>query len=167
MKVLPLNQPFKYFFWSVGLFFFNIINAQTFTLRDSLQGGLRIERTCFDVQRYNLDIQVLPRTKKIEGNNEIIFKVVDNTSKIQIDLFENMKINSIEWNDRKLSYKREFDAKGVSVVDLETRLNSEELTKSLTEASNTDYVVDYATESVIFLPISGDSPQSKVTSLLP
>jgi len=56
--------------------------------------------------------------------------------------------------------KREFDAKGVSVVDLETRLNSEELTKSLTDASNTDYLVDYATESVIFL-IKDETPQWK------
>jgi aminopeptidase N len=89
---------------------FQQITAQETTRRDTLQGGLRFERTCFDVQRYNLDIQVLPRTKKIEGNNEIIFKVVDNTSKIQIDLFENMQIDSIVWNTKKLTYKREFDA---------------------------------------------------------
>ena len=91
-------------------FGFQQISAQETTRRDTLQGGLRFERTCFDVQRYNLDIQVLPRTKKIEGNNEIIFKVVDNTSKIQIDLFENMQIDSIVWNTKKLTYKREFDA---------------------------------------------------------
>lgn len=89
---------------------FQTITAQETTRRDTLQGGLRFERTCFDVQRYNLDIQVLPRTKEIEGNNEIIFKVVDNTSKIQIDLFENMQIDSIIWNTKKLTYKREFDA---------------------------------------------------------
>lgn len=89
---------------------FQTITAQETTRRDTLQGGLRFERTCFDVQSYNLDIQVLPRTKKIEGNNEIIFKVVDNTSKIQIDLFENMQIDSIVWNTKKLTYKREFDA---------------------------------------------------------
>lgn len=95
-----------------GLFVFGLhnINAQETTRRDTLQGGLRFERTCFDVLRYNLDIQILPRTKKIEGHNEIIFKVVENTNTIQIDLFENMNINSIIWNDKKLSYKREFDA---------------------------------------------------------
>lgn len=92
---------------SLGL---QTINAQETSRRDTLQGGLRFERTCFDVQRYNLDIQVLPRNKKIEGNNEIIFKVVENTSKIQIDLFENMQIDSIVWNTKKLTYKREFDA---------------------------------------------------------
>lgn len=96
----------------IGLFSIGMqeINAQETTRRDSLQGGLRFERTCFDVLRYNLDIQILPRTKKIEGHNEIIFKIVENTNTIQIDLFENMNINSILWNDKKLSYKREFDA---------------------------------------------------------
>jgi aminopeptidase N len=87
-----------------------ISSQEVFTRKDSLQGGLRFERTCFDVLRYNLDITVLPRTKKIKGNNEIIFKVVENTSKLQIDLFENMEIDSIIWNKQKLDYKRDFNA---------------------------------------------------------
>ena len=32
------------------------LNAQSTSKRDSLQGGLREERTCYDVMRYNLDI---------------------------------------------------------------------------------------------------------------
>lgn len=75
-----------------------------------MQGGLRFERTCFDVLRYNLDIQVSPKSKKIIGNNEIIFKIVENTSKIQLDLFENMQLDSIIWNSRKIDFKRELDA---------------------------------------------------------
>lgn len=83
------------------------VNKEHFTHRDSLQGGLRPERTCFDVLRYNLDLQVLPRTKKIIGSNEIIFKVIENTQKIQLDLFENMQIDSIIFNNKKLQYKRD------------------------------------------------------------
>lgn len=97
------------------LFITYIVTAQqTFTRKDSLQGGLRFERTCFDVLRYNLDITVLPATKKIKGNNEIVFKVVENSKKIQIDLFENMQIDSIIWNKQKLAYKREFNAVFIS-----------------------------------------------------
>lgn len=102
---------------SVFLFLFITYIAtaqQTFTRKDSLHGGLRFERTCFDVLRYNLDITVLPATKKIKGTNEIIFKVVENTKKIQIDLFENMQIDSIIWNKQKLDYKREFNAVFIS-----------------------------------------------------
>ncbi|MBM6500325.1 M1 family metallopeptidase [Flavobacterium macrobrachii] len=92
----------------------SLVAQETFTRKDSLHGGLRFERTCFDVMRYNLDIIVLPRTKKIKGNNEIVFKVVENTKKIQIDLFDNMQIDSIIWNKQKLDYKREFNAVFIS-----------------------------------------------------
>lgn len=35
-----------------------VMNAQeTFTRKDSLHGGLRFERTCFDVLRYDLNIK--------------------------------------------------------------------------------------------------------------
>ncbi|MGV9004914.1 M1 family metallopeptidase [Flavobacterium sp.] len=88
--------------------------AQSFTRKDSLHGGLRKERTCYDVQRYNLDITVLPNEKKISGSNKIDIKILENTSKIQLDLFENMKIDSIIWNSRNLSYTREFDAVFIS-----------------------------------------------------
>jgi len=106
----------------------SLVAQETFTRKDSLHGGLRFERTCFDVLRYNLDIMVLPRTKKIKGNNEIIFKVVENTKKIQIDLFENMQIDSIIWNKQKLDYKREFNA---VFIDFPIELNKE-TTQSIT-----------------------------------
>lgn len=96
----------------IGLTFigFQAVFSQNFTRRDSLQGGLRLERTCYDVQRYDLNIKINPDEKTIVGYNEIAFKVVDNSSKIQIDLFENMQIDSIIYNNKKLEYKREFDA---------------------------------------------------------
>ena len=87
-----------------------LINAQNFSRKDSLQGSLRFERTCFDVLHYELNLTVHPDQKKIEGSNQIKFKVVENTQKIQIDLFENMPIDSIVWNQQQLHYKREFDA---------------------------------------------------------
>lgn len=87
-----------------------VINAQVFTLRDSLQGGLRKERTCYNVLRYDLAIEVFPDEKKIAGYNEITFKTVDFTNKIQLDLFENMQIDSITLDNEKLNYTRKFDA---------------------------------------------------------
>ena len=85
------------------------ISAQ-FTRRDSLQGGLRIERTCFDVKRYDLDITINPEQKSIKGFNEVTFEVLTPTNKIQMDLFENMKVDSIVWNANKLNYTRDNDA---------------------------------------------------------
>ncbi len=62
-------------------------NAQNFTRRDSLQGGMRFERSCYDVQRYDLNIKINPEEKSIVGYNEVTFDVLQNTKKIQLDLF--------------------------------------------------------------------------------
>ena len=89
------------------LFGLQFLSAQNFTHRDSLQGGFSKERMCFDVQRYDLNITVNPEKKSIIGFNEITFKVIEKTNKIQIDLFENMKVDSIVFNSKKLEYKRD------------------------------------------------------------
>jgi len=101
----------KISFWFILVFGFQSLSAQeTFTRKDSLHGGLRTERTCFDVLRYDLNIKMNPAEKSIVGYNDITFKVIENTSKIQLDLFENMKIDSIVLDSKKLNYTREFGA---------------------------------------------------------
>lgn len=100
----------KYLFLIFTFISFQFITAQNFTRKDSLQGGLRPERTCYDVQHYDLNITINPEEKTIVGYNEIAFKVVEKTSKIQVDLFENMQIDSIIYNSKKLDYKRDFNA---------------------------------------------------------
>ena len=90
---------------------FSIAHSQeTFTRKDSLLGGLPFERTCYDVQHYNLDITIDPVKKSISGYNEIEYRVVEKTAKIQLDLFENMMVDSIVQSGKKLDYKREFGA---------------------------------------------------------
>lgn len=100
----------KTLIFSLAILGFYQIQAQNISRKDSLQGGLREERTCYDVLRYNLDIKINSTEKSIVGYNEIIFKLDDATSKIQVDLFDNMKIESIVWNNKKLEYKRDFGA---------------------------------------------------------
>ena len=100
----------KLLYLSIILAGFQSVSAQNFTRKDSLHGGLRPERTCFDVQRYDLNIKINPEERTIVGYNEIAFKVVANSSKIQLDLFDNMMIDSIIHNNKKLDYKREFNA---------------------------------------------------------
>jgi aminopeptidase N len=100
----------KLLYLCLSLAGFQSVSAQNFTRKDSLHGGLRLERTCFDVQRYDLSIKINPDERTIVGYNEIAFKVVENSSKIQLDLFDNMMIDSIIHNDKKLDYKREFNA---------------------------------------------------------
>jgi len=63
----------------------SILAQEQFTRKDSLQGGLRKERTSFDVLRYDLTIKVDVDNKFISGSNTIEFEVVQPTQKIQID----------------------------------------------------------------------------------
>lgn len=89
---------------------FQQLSAQ-FTRKDSLFGGLRVERTSFDVLRYDLNITINPEKREIIGYNDITFKAVNPTKKIQLDLFDNMKIDGItHQNFGKLEYTREENA---------------------------------------------------------
>ncbi len=104
------------------LLFFSFIKLtaqETFTRKDSLHGSLRPERTCYDVLRYDLNIKINPSEKTIVGYNDITFNVIAPTSKIQIDLFDNMKIDSIVLDTKKLKYNREFNA---VFIDFETSI---------------------------------------------
>lgn len=96
----------------ISIFVLNLgFSQENFTRKDSLHGGLRLERTCFDVLRYDLNIKINPEQKSIVGYNDITFKVnVKKTNKIQLDLFENMQVDSIVLDSKKLTYKREFAA---------------------------------------------------------
>jgi len=104
--------------------FVQIVFSQHFTKRDSLQGGLPFERTCFDVLHYGLDIKVNVEKKTVEGVNHIAFKVVEPTKRIQLDLFDNLNVDKLllrkgtypfhleEKEDEPimLHYTREYDA---------------------------------------------------------
>ena len=89
-----------------------------FTRKDSLHGGLRHERTSYDLKRYDLNITVDPEKRFIQGYNDIRFVLVAPTRRIQIDLFENMKIESITLNGKRLKFEREFNAVFVTLPEL-------------------------------------------------
>ena len=72
--------------------------SQNYSKGDSLRGNLSSLRNCYDVFFYDLDIH-LDLEKKIinESSNTIYFKANNDFNKIQIDLFSNLKIISIEF----------------------------------------------------------------------
>lgn len=82
-----------------------------FTKKDSLRGSITPPRSCYDVHYYHLDVKIDPEKKTVEGSNTIFFEVVSSTSVIQIDLFENMNISSIDLDGKKkLKFHRKFNA---------------------------------------------------------
>lgn len=93
-----------------------------YTEADSLRGSLRPERA-FDVQKYHLKLKVEPEKQFISGSNTISFIADDDLSTIQIDLFENMKVDSILQNNQTLAYNRKHNA---VFIDLEETVRANE-----------------------------------------
>ncbi len=85
-------------------------NSQEYTRSDSLRGYLSEQRTCYDVTYYHLNISVDPEEKFIKGYTDIHFDVLSDFQTLQIDLFEEMKISEINFDDVSLDFKREYDA---------------------------------------------------------
>ena len=81
-----------------------------FTKGDSLRGALRPERTCYDVKHYHLNLSFDFADKSISGYNDIHFLAKNNFRRFQIDLFENMQIDSITHGGFQLEYKRVHNA---------------------------------------------------------
>lgn len=94
----------------LGLFAYTMSSAQEFTLADTLRGTLSPSRSCFDVTHYDLHVAVDIDSKSISGVNHIHFKNVTDFDSLQIDLFENMDIDSIVFSGSKLNYTRLYNA---------------------------------------------------------
>jgi len=86
------------------------LHAQDFTQKDSLRGALSPERSWFDVNYYNLDIEIDIESKSISGFNDIAFTVLADSSKMQLDLFESLSIDSVVYNGTLCEISRSFDA---------------------------------------------------------
>lgn len=109
-KITSMKRFTLVFIFTYLFLFTCTVSAQTFSRRDSLQGGLRPERTSFDVRKYDLSITIDPYKKYISGHNTIAFITTTATKRIQLDLFENMKVDSIVFNGEQLHYTRDYDA---------------------------------------------------------
>ena len=95
-------------------------NHTTYTEADTLRGSLRPERSNYDVTKYHLDLKVNPDARSIAGSNTIQFKVLGSLPVMQLDLFENMQIDSIVHQNTKLEFTRKYNA---VFVNFEEALN--------------------------------------------
>ena len=67
-------------------------------------------RTCFDVFHNDINIEVSPAKKFLSGKVKISAKAATNFDTLQIDLYKNMKIKSVESEEQALNYTREEGA---------------------------------------------------------
>jgi len=81
-----------------------------FDRADTLRGIYGPFRQNNDILTYDLDIKVDVTEKFVAGTNTIRFAMIEDGDRIQLDLFENMNIDSIIYRDGELAYSREFNA---------------------------------------------------------
>ena len=81
-----------------------------FTLEDTLRGKLTHFRDSYDVTYYNIAIDLDIDNKFIKGSVDIFFSADKRIDTLQIDLYENLKINSIVFQGQKLSFFRKYKA---------------------------------------------------------
>ena len=87
-----------------------LTGRQSFTRADSLRGQLTVFRTCYDLNYYHLDVKINIEDKSISGSNEFRFTATQNFKVLQFDLFANLEVSKVVYQDKELAYKREFNA---------------------------------------------------------
>lgn len=83
---------------------------QTPTRSEILRGAYGPHRANNDLLYYHLDIRVDPIEKSLDGKNSIRFRMLQDGSRIQIDLVEHLSIDKILLGESELKYERELNA---------------------------------------------------------
>jgi len=101
---------------------------ETFTRADSLRGNLTPLRTCYDIDFYHLNVKFDIANKFISGSTLFKFTTVSDFTKLQFDLFANLKVEKVLYKGKELSYTREFNAVFVKFPDTIKKGSKDEFT---------------------------------------
>ena len=80
------------------------------TRADILRGEYGRYRSNNDLLFYHLDVRVDPEKKSIAGKNTIRFKMLQEGTRIQLDLYSNLRVDRIAMGGKPLTYEREYNA---------------------------------------------------------
>lgn len=78
-----------------------------FTQQDTLRGSITPERAWWDVVQYNISVTPDYNNKTISGSNEIVFKVLKDGKRMQLDLQKPMEIKSVSWQNNTVPFTRD------------------------------------------------------------
>ena len=98
-----LNHCFSFLF-----FFISFVNVQSLHAKAKRKdiGKLVFERSCFDVIHYDIEVKIKPIERFISGSNAIEFKMLEASSKIQLDYSKSMNLDSAEYLGKPIAFKR-------------------------------------------------------------
>ena len=80
------------------------------TRADILRGEYGRHRANNDLLYYTLDIRVDPEKTFLKGKNNVRFRMLEDDTRIQLDLYANLDVERITFNGRDLKYEREINA---------------------------------------------------------
>ncbi|WP_228085016.1 M1 family metallopeptidase [Mucilaginibacter sp. JRF] len=86
-----------------------------FTRADTLRGMISPLRACYDINYYHLDVKFNIDQKFISGSNLFKFTATDDFSKLQFDLYANLKVEKVVYKGKEVPFTREFNAVFVTI----------------------------------------------------
>ena len=126
-----------------------------FTKADTLRGNINSPlRTCYDINYYHLDVKFDIDHKFISGSNLFKFTATQDFTKLQFDLFSNLKVEKVVYKGQEVPFTREFNAVFVTFPQTITKDSRDEFTVyysgNPTEAVNApwDGGIVFTTDSV-------------------
>lgn len=87
----------------------------SFTKQDTLRGSITPEREWWDLNFYNLKVEVQPDDKFISGSNTISYKVLQPYQVLQVDLQDPLTIQKITQDGEVLEFKNQGNAHFVTL----------------------------------------------------
>jgi len=81
-----------------------------FSLKDSLRGANNPARSCYDVGFYELNLKISIEKHSISGNVLMDFRMLEKSDSIQLDLYPDLRLDSIIWQGRRLEFTRKYTA---------------------------------------------------------
>jgi aminopeptidase N len=88
---------------------------------DILRGEYGRYRANNDLLSYHLDVRIDPVAKTIAGKNTIRFRMLDDDTRIQLDLYANLNVDKILLGTTPVKYSRELNTVWVDFPDTLTR----------------------------------------------
>ena len=91
------------------------------TERNRLLGALLPERSCYDVQHYDINIDIDVEKKYLKGYVDITALAVNNFTRLQVDLGKDMQLNGVWYLENPLTTTRKEDAVYVEFPEVNMR----------------------------------------------
>ena len=99
-------------------------NLPELTPNNLLIGNLNENRSSYRVSFYDINIDFDIKNKALEGFVKIKAESIKDLNKLQIDLAENLNVKKITYENKELSFSREFDA---VLIDFKSTISKGEI----------------------------------------